>query len=160
MDDPARSARAEVITALLRGAYDPEPGFTPALRLWDVWIAGRLDLMGTEVGAALMCEHCSIDEGPRFVEARTRTVRLVASRMPGFNGAWMRVEGLLYLGDSTIDGILRLDRATVVVGVGSQMLRPIGDGWSRRLEGACSVPCCRQPGGALAAPPPCDAGAC
>lgn len=31
---------------------------------------------------------------------------------------------------------------------------------AKRLEGARSVPCRRQPGGALVAPPPCDAGVC
>ncbi len=110
--DGSRSVRAEVITGLLRGAYDPQPGVTPALRL-RVRITGRLDLMGTDVGAPLICEHCVFDEEPRFVEARTRTIRLIDSRMPGFNGARLRVDGLLYLGDSSIEGTLRLDRAVV-----------------------------------------------
>jgi len=134
-DDPAnagcwgkgRIVRAQVVTALLLGARDLERGFFPAVRLRGARLTGRLDLMGVVVSHALVLEGCRFDEPPRFVEATTKTVRIVDSHLPGFNGARMRTEGILNFYRSVIDGILRLDRAQVA---GEISLRgaQVGDG--------------------------------
>ena len=120
-DDPAnagrwgngRIVRAQVITALLLGARDIERGYFPAVRLRGARVTGQLDLMGAVVSHALVLEGCRFDEPPRFVEATTKTVRIVDSHLPAFNGARMRTEGILNFHRSVIDGILRLDRAQV-----------------------------------------------
>jgi hypothetical protein len=44
--DRDRAIRAEVITALLLGAADREPGYTPGVRIRGARVTGRLDLMG------------------------------------------------------------------------------------------------------------------
>jgi hypothetical protein len=108
-----RTVRAETIRALLLGAGGVEPGRFPAVRLRGARVTGRLDLMGATVGYALVCEGCYFEEPLRFVESTTRTVRLVGSRLPSFNGARMRTDGILNFFDSRIERGLRLDRAKV-----------------------------------------------
>jgi hypothetical protein len=120
-DDPGRAPdwpesrviRAEVISALLLGAADTEPGHAPGVRIRGARITGRLDLMGATVTCPLICEHCSFDEEIRFVESVTRTVRIVHSRLPAFNGTRMRLDGILNLWACQITGVLRLDQAKV-----------------------------------------------
>ena len=99
--------------ALLLGAARPERGRIPAVRLRGVRVAGRLDLMGATVTSALVCEGCWFDVAPRFVEATTKTMRLVNCSIPGFNGTRMRAEGIFNLYQSTVRGALLLDRASV-----------------------------------------------
>jgi hypothetical protein len=108
-----RIVRAEVIAALLLGAAKAEPGRFPAVRLRGARVTGRLDVMGATLTCALVCEFCDLDAAPRFVEATTKTVRFVASRLPGFNGARMRAEGIVNFHRSMVGSVLRLDRAAV-----------------------------------------------
>ncbi|UBU17908.1 translocation/assembly module TamB domain-containing protein [Nonomuraea gerenzanensis] len=111
---PARTVRAEVIRALLLGAAEAEPGWAPAIRLRGARVVGRLDLMGATVEHPLSCEHCFFDSGLRLVEATTKTVRIVGSRLPGFNGARLRLDGILNFWRSVVSGGIRLDRARVL----------------------------------------------
>jgi hypothetical protein len=113
IDDPARAecwglpriVRAQVITALLLGARD----------------------MGAVISHALVLEGCWFDQAPRFAEATTKTIRIVDSQLPGFNGARMRAEGIVNFYRSVVEGTLRLDRAQVT---GEITLRGacVGDG--------------------------------
>jgi hypothetical protein len=130
---PGRVIRAEVITSLLLGAVAPKPGCFPAVRLRGARILGRLDLMGATVSCALVCEYCCFDTLLRFVEATTRTLRLVDSKVAGFNGARMRIEGIFNLYRSTVSAVLRLDGATVK---GEVCLREavIGEGGSEAVS--------------------------
>lgn len=120
-DDPSRALdwaedrviRAEVISALLLGAGETEPGHTPGVRIRGARISGRLDLMGGTVTCPLVCEGCFFDEELRFVESVTRTVRIVHSRLPAFNGTRMRLDGILNLWGCEIAGVLRLEQAKV-----------------------------------------------
>jgi hypothetical protein len=110
---PARTVRAEVISALLLGACAAEPGHSPAVRLRGARITGRLDLMGATLNCPLVCEYCHFDREPRFVESSAKTVRLVHSRLPGFNGTRMRLDGILNFWSSVVDSVIRLDQAKV-----------------------------------------------
>jgi hypothetical protein len=111
--DEARVIRAGVIRALLLGAGKPEPGYTSAVRLRGARIEGRLDLMGATVGSPLVCEYCYFGDEPRFVESSARTIRLVHSRLPGFNGTRMRLDGILNFWCSAVTGVLRLDQTKI-----------------------------------------------
>ncbi|GAA3815835.1 hypothetical protein GCM10022226_40740 [Sphaerisporangium flaviroseum] len=111
--DERRTIRAEVIQALLLGAVAAEEGCAAAIRLRGARISGRLDLMGAVADRPLIVEHCHFDEEIRLVEATTRTVRLVQSRLVRLNGARLRLEGLLNLYGSTVAHGVRLDRAKV-----------------------------------------------
>ena len=75
------------------------------------------------------------DEPLRFVEASTKTVRITGSRLPAFNGARMRTEGILNFHLSVIDQLLRLDRARVA---GEISLRgaQVGDGTGEAIAGS------------------------
>lgn len=132
-----RVVRAKVITALLLGAADVEPGYRPALRLHGARIAGRLDLMGATVEHPLVCERCHFDEPLRFVESVTKTVRIVASALPAFNAARMRTEGIVNFADSVIDEGVRLDRAKIVgeVSFWGVSLGPNRDGVALAADG-------------------------
>ncbi|MDN3357836.1 hypothetical protein [Actinomadura sp. DC4] len=110
---PERTVGAKTIRALLLGAGGLEPGRHPAVRLRGARVTGRLDLMGATVGYALVCEDCYFEEPLRFVESTTKTVRVVGSRLPSFNGARMRADGILNFFRSRITEGLRLDRAKV-----------------------------------------------
>jgi len=110
---PSRTIRAEVIAALLLGACAAEPGHSPAVRLRGARISGRLDLMGATVSCPLVCEYCHFDGEPRFVEASAKTVRIVASRLPGFNGTRMRLDGILNFSSSVVGSVTRLDQAKI-----------------------------------------------
>lgn len=108
---PGRVIRAEVISALLLGARDLEPGFAPGVRLRGARITGRLDVMGATLAYPLVCEYCYFTQELRFVECTARTVRIVGSHFPAFNGTRMRLTGILNLWNSTVTGVLRLDQA-------------------------------------------------
>ena len=110
---PDRAIRAEVISALLLGAADREPGYTPGVRIRGARITGRLDLMGATVTWPLICEYCDFEQELRFVESVTRTVRIVHSLAAAFNGTRMRLDGILNLWACQITGVLRLDQAKV-----------------------------------------------
>ena len=110
---PARMIRAETVRSLLLGAGELEPGCAPAVRLRGARIAGRLDLMGASVSWPLICEFCYFDEELRFVESSTKTLRIVDSYLPAFNGTRMRVEGMLNLWGCTVPGVLRIEQAQV-----------------------------------------------
>jgi hypothetical protein len=134
-DDPVNSGswgadrrvRAEVLMALLLGGGDFEKGRAPAMRLVGARITGRLDVMAADVSHALVLSRCRLDEPPRFVEASTRTVRISDCRLPSFEGARMRTEGILDFHRSVIEERVRLERAHVV---GPLRLRgtTVGDG--------------------------------
>jgi hypothetical protein len=144
-DDPAQSGRwgpdrvvrAEVISSLLLGACDMEPGYFPAVRLRGARVVGRVDVMGASVDCALVCEYCSFTGPLRFVEASARTVRIVGSHLSSFNGARMRVEGILNLYESVVEEGLRLDRAKVVgeVSLRGARLGPNADGVALAADG-------------------------
>ncbi|TDE30091.1 hypothetical protein [Actinomadura sp. 6K520] len=108
-----RVIRAEVIAALLLGAVPPDPGRRPGVRLRGARIEGRLDLIGAEVGCALVCEHCHFDAPVRLVEATARTVRLVRSSLHSLNAARLCMNGILNLHLSTVRAGIRLDRARI-----------------------------------------------
>jgi hypothetical protein len=122
---PSRTIRAEVIAALLLGACAEEPGRAPAVRLRGARITGRLDLMGATLNCPLVCEYCQFDAEPRFVESSAKTVRIVASRLPGFNGTRMRLDGILNFWSSVVDSVIRLDQAKVT---GQVCLRDVTTG--------------------------------
>ena len=123
--DSSRTIRAEVVAALLLGAGADEPGRAPAIRLRGARISGRLDLMGATLRSPLVLEGCYFDDEPRFVESTARTVWIAASRLPGFNGTRMRLDGILNLRASTVSSAIRLDQAQIA---GQLCLRDVAAG--------------------------------
>ncbi|ROO83346.1 hypothetical protein EDD29_0848 [Actinocorallia herbida] len=111
--DGDREIRARVISALLLGACEAEPGRSPGVRLRGARITGRLELRAATAGCPLVLSECVLDEAPQFMESTTRTVRFVRCRMPGLGLARLHLDGLLSLRGSIIDGEVRLDHARI-----------------------------------------------
>jgi hypothetical protein len=108
-----RTVRASVIVALLLGAAEPRPGYVPAIRLSGARITGRVDLLGGDFDYPFIVGSCWFDGRPRFVEATTRTIRIVRSHLPGLSCARLRLSGILNLSESTIAGPFTLDHAQI-----------------------------------------------
>ncbi|MBO2447060.1 hypothetical protein J4573_08160 [Actinomadura barringtoniae] len=84
---------ADVITALLLGAAEPEPGGRAAVRLLNARVTGRLDLMGGTARYPLICERSTFTAPLRFVETTTRTIRLIDCDIPSMERAVERPAG-------------------------------------------------------------------
>ena len=99
---------------LLLGAAEGESGFVPGVRLRGARVTGRLDLNGANVPWSVTCECCHFDEGIVVAESSMRAVRIVNSSFPAFDGARMRVDGILSLQECSSVAEVRLDQARVV----------------------------------------------
>jgi len=106
-----RVIRAEVISALLLGAVAAEPGSAGGVRLRGARVTGRLDLLGGTVAWPLVCEDCRFEEELGLVDSSLRTVRIVGSELPAFDGTRLRLDGILDLTGSTVAGYVRLEHA-------------------------------------------------
>lgn len=133
----SRAIRAEAIAALLLGAEPVEAGYAAAVRIRGARIVGRLEVTGADVNFPLVLEGCYIVDEISFVEATTKSIRLVGCVFPEFDGSRMRTEGIIDLAGSRIARILRLERARVtgevslrgaVVGSGNSEVAVAGDG--------------------------------
>jgi len=69
--------------------------------------------MGATLVSHLVCEECYFDAEPRFTESTAKTVWIVGSRLPGFDGTRMRLDGILNLRSSVIRSVVSLDQAKV-----------------------------------------------
>jgi len=76
-------------------------------------VADRLDLTGATLSCPLVCEFCYFDEQPCFVESSAKTTAIVASRLPGYNGTRMRLDGILNFQSSVFGSAVWLDQAKV-----------------------------------------------
>lgn len=81
--------------------------------------------MGATLRSPLVCEGCYFDDEPRFVESTAKTVWIAASRLPGFNGTRMRLDGILNLRASVVRSAIRLDQAKLA---GQLCLRDVAAG--------------------------------
>jgi hypothetical protein len=108
-----RSIRAGVIKALLLGMEAAEPGQAAAVRLRGARVTGSLDMAGTDVSCPVAFEDCGFDDEVRFGECSTRSVRITGSRLPGFDGTRMRVDGILDLSGCVIALPVRLGQARI-----------------------------------------------
>jgi hypothetical protein len=131
-DGAKPSVRAEVIAALLLGAREKVAGHTAAVHLRGARVTGGLRLTHAEVGYPLLLEECEFDERPDLYWARLAHTSFAGSRMPGFMGSNVRVEGHLQLSRCTVEEGVRLPGAQIS---GSLLLldahlSPSADGWA------------------------------
>ncbi|GIH99406.1 pentapeptide repeat-containing protein [Planobispora takensis] len=109
---PERTVRAEVLTALLLGAREAEPGTTPGVRLAGARVTGPLDLSDATVTVKLHLLNCVIPDTVDFTDATTRGMRFRGCAMGRVRGARSTVDGLLEFDGSAVGG-LRLDNAHI-----------------------------------------------
>jgi hypothetical protein len=102
-----------VISALLLGAREAEPGHVPAVRLIGARVVGTLDLGHAEVMAPLALTDCQFVKAPQLFWTRMRGVQLIRCRLPGLIASGARIDGNLSLEGTRITGGVLLDGAHV-----------------------------------------------
>lgn len=108
-----RIVRSEVIRGLLLGMYSLEPGRISRVKLTGARITGVLDLNGGEVLYELYLERCWLDGVPDLGYAKTQTLTIFGSRLPGLRAHGWQAAGSANLGDSRIDGGVSLAGAKI-----------------------------------------------
>jgi hypothetical protein len=111
--DSSRRIRGEVLAALLLGACDPVPGYTPALRLIGALVAGDIDLKQAVVQAPLELTYCRISDVIRLNAATLRSVDLSNTYLSWFNAESATIDGYLSMVGCQCDGEIRLIGAHV-----------------------------------------------
>ncbi|GGS69743.1 oxidoreductase [Planobispora rosea] len=109
---PERTVRAEVVTALLLGAREAEPGTTPGVRLAGAHLTGDLDLSDAAVETKLHLLNCRLPGVVDFSDASTRGLRFRGCALGRVRAPRSTVDGLLEFDGSSLRG-LRLDNAHV-----------------------------------------------
>lgn len=130
--------RAEVIAALLLGAVPAQPGGAAGIQLRGAAVAGPLRLLGGTAAWPLACHDCAFDSGIDLVDSSVRTIRITDSDLPAFDGARLRLDGILDLAGSRVAGCVRLEHAKVT---GQLSLRAAvaGDGTDAVVASGLSV---------------------
>jgi hypothetical protein len=105
--------RAEVLARVLQGGVEAAPGRTPALRLRNAIVTGRLDLSFADVTRPVHLERCVFDEAPRLTGASTRSLELIGCALPGLEARLLAVRGDLRLTSSRVDGPVSLENAEI-----------------------------------------------
>jgi hypothetical protein len=100
-----RVVRAEILTRLLLGMVDAEPGYNPQLKLVGARVTGRLDLAGATVTYGLSLERCWLDETIEVRNAKMRMIDLVRCRIPAFWGWGLQVDGPVGFRESRLGAI-------------------------------------------------------
>jgi hypothetical protein len=108
-----RIVRSEVIRSLLLGMHSLDPGRISRVKLRGARITGVLDLNGGEVLCELDLERCWLDEVPDLGYAKTQTVVIVGSRLPGFRAHGWQAVGSADLSKSRFDGNVSLPGAKI-----------------------------------------------
>src|SRR5256885_4221741 len=127
---PERTVRAEVISALLLGARENEPGHVAAVRLTGARITGTINLGHAHVTVPLELTSCQLTEAPHLYWARLQSVHFRRCRLPGLAASGARVDGHMWLEGSHVYGGVWLDNCHIV-GIlnlsGAHLSHPDGD---------------------------------
>lgn len=110
---PERTIRAEVLTALLRGARAAGPDHAPALWLVGARITGGFSLDFAEVPYVVRLNDCRFEERPTVEWARLRLFDLSGSMLPGLDADSAEFDGHLLLDPCRVRGRLDLGGAQV-----------------------------------------------
>lgn len=109
----SRCIRAEVLTAcLLRAPDGPQVG-APIFRLSGARVTGRLVLAGASIDRRFLLDQCYLEEIPEISDARTRSIYITNSYLPGLDARHVNIDGQLDFTNTTITGRLRLVNARV-----------------------------------------------
>jgi hypothetical protein len=101
---PDRQVRAEVLTALLCGAVDVEPGRAAGVYLQGARVTGKLDLPGATFMHRLRLDKCSVAGGIDLPEATTRTLDLRGCHLGAIRLYRATINGTFDLGGAHLDG--------------------------------------------------------
>lgn len=107
-----RQVRASVLSRLLCGAVEPEPGYTAKVRLTGARITGSLNLNGATIGYELELERCWFDEKVDLGDTKVRSVWCLGTTIPALDAWGIAVDGRVYLGRCRL-GPVNLDGARI-----------------------------------------------
>lgn len=114
VDAGGAAVRASLVADLLR---EEAPGRAAAVHLRGGRVTGRLRLAFAEVTHPLLLEDCDFDEVPDLYWARMSHTSFAGSRMPGFLGSNVRVDGHLQMSRCTVSDGVRLSGAQISGGL-------------------------------------------
>lgn len=127
---PERTVRAEVISALLLGARETEPGHVAAVRLTGARITGTINVGHARVNVPLALTSCQLTDAPHLYWAKLRNVHFMRCRLPGLVASGAHVDGHLWLEGSHVYGGVWLDSCHIT-GIlnlnGAHLSHPGGD---------------------------------
>lgn len=126
-----RCVRAEVLASCLLGVPEDAHVGTQMFRLRGARITGRLMLAGANIIKAFVLDHCYLEEAPNISDARTRSIRIINSHLPGLAARHVNIDGVLDLTGTLVAGRLGLVNAHIsdeLVINGSKFLNP--GGWT------------------------------
>ena len=106
--DDSQPIRGDVVSELLLGVRDGQPGRVPAVRLRGAHITGQINVAGGEVRCELHLDDCDLAEAPDLSTTKIWALRIKSSRLPGFDGAGLECEGPVSFSESTFRGQLKL----------------------------------------------------
>jgi hypothetical protein len=98
----------------LAGQLMREKGRRPRkLTLYDVAVAGTLDLEAAEIGFPVKFERCAFDQAPNFEQAIMAGLYFKDCRLPGLQASQMRVQDGMAIRGCHVNGSLRLTGAHI-----------------------------------------------
>jgi len=101
-----RRVRGEVITRLLLGAREREPGYVARIALIGARVIGPIDLSGGHTEHELTLDRCWIDQPVNLINSSSSTVLISRSRLPRLVGFGWRVSGSVSLiGSRCVDEV-------------------------------------------------------
>ena len=126
-----RCVRAEVLASLLLRMGSPMSSNLSVLSLSGARITGRMTLTGASIPVTLVIEECYFDEAPDLADARTRSLYIRRSHLPGIYARHAYVDGRLDFSGTTSTGRVHLVNAHIadeLIMNGSEFQNP--DGWT------------------------------
>jgi hypothetical protein len=99
-----RQVRAEVLVALVSGAFKVEPGQAGAVYLQHARVIGKIDLPGGAFRHPLWFEECRIADGIDLSEATTRTLVLTDCYVGPSRLVRAKINGMFALRGAHLDG--------------------------------------------------------
>jgi hypothetical protein len=122
-----RCVRAEVLASCLLGMQEGSRVGTQIFRLSGARITGRLVLTGANIIKAFYLDQCYLEEVPDVSDARTRSIHIIKSYLPGLNARHISIDGRLDLTNTLVTGRLWLVNAHItdeLIINGSKFLNP------------------------------------
>lgn len=113
-----RRVRGEVITRLLLGAGQRQPGYVARIWLTGARIVGEIDVSGGHTTHELILSRCWVDEPMHFINTSSNSVTFYRTRLRGLFGVGWQVSGSMIFAHSRCEGEVILNGAHITGSLG------------------------------------------